>query len=82
MLTARIGPAAAVAAAVLATLAAEGVRQVVKRRRWGVKRLGFLVTLTVALGSIDGKVAHVARRAFGEDRACSTRSLTEPDRRR
>ena len=66
ILTARIGAIAAVAAAVAATLATEGVHQLARRRNWGVKRVGLLVAATVALGSIDSKLARGARRLFGE----------------
>src|SRR5215218_5308328 len=65
ILTARISAQAAVVAAVLATLAAEAVKQFVKRRNWGIKRVGFLVALTMLLGSIDSKVARGARKALG-----------------
>jgi hypothetical protein len=65
ILTARISAQAVVVAAVLATLAAEGVKQFVKRRNWGIKRVGFLVALTMLLGSIDSKVARGARKALG-----------------
>jgi hypothetical protein len=65
LITARFGAQAAVVAAVLATLAAEGVRQLVKRRNWGIKRVGFLVALTVALGSFDSKIGRAVRKSLG-----------------
>jgi hypothetical protein len=65
LITARFGAQAAVAAAVLATLVAEGVRQLVKRRNWSIKRVGFLVALTVALGSFDSKVGRAVRKGLG-----------------
>jgi len=65
VLTASLGAKAAVLAAVLATCAAEGVRQFVKRRNWGVRRVGFLVALTVALSQVDSLVARGAYKAPG-----------------
>lgn len=65
-LTSRLGIEAAVASAVLATFVAEGVKQFLKRRNWGIKRVGFLVALTTALGSIDTNVGRGARKVLGE----------------
>jgi hypothetical protein len=69
--TASLGPKVAVLAAVLATIAAEGVRQIVKGRNWGVKRVGFLVTLTVALSQVDAVVGRNARNLLGRSAGAS-----------
>jgi hypothetical protein len=68
ILTARISAQAAVVAAVLATLAAEGVKQFVKRRNWGIKRVGFLVAMT-----LDGQLQS-RPRALGQQPGPSNRS--------
>jgi hypothetical protein len=65
VLTASLGAKAAVLAAVLATCAGEGVRQFVKRRNWGVRRVAFLVALTVALSQVDSRVARGAQKTLG-----------------
>lgn len=64
--TAQLGPGAAVLGAVLGTLAPEAVRAVVRRLGGDPPGLAAPAGLTTLFAHLDGRLARLLRRAFGE----------------